>query len=350
MVKFPTIGNDKAQQHSKIVREIILKNQQLAILLGLLVIILFFSILSPAFLKLNNVENLIRIGSINGVLALGMMLVIIVGGIDLSVGSTLALGGAISAGLMKAIYTNASIQVGFPVSISIFIALLVGGTIGLINGSLISKLSLEPFAVTLGMMSLVRGITYIFTDFIVKGVPGTSITFYNPHFEWLAGGNIGISPVPAIIFAFLVVFLNYLLKHTLWGRNLYVVGGDLKVAYLTGINTEIISISAFALSGVLAALTGVLFTGRLACASPLIGQGYEFDAITAVVLGGTSLSGGQGGVIQTIVGVLFITVLSNGLDLLNVGSFYQYLVKGVVLVVAVALDQKRQRAIRQQYI
>lgn len=315
--------------------------QQLIILLALILIMAFFAILSPVFMSIQNLGNILRVSSFYGIAALGMTIVILTGGIDLSVGSVLALGGAVGAGLLGGAYSAAN-PVKLPFILAVLLALAATGLIGLINGLVITKLKLSPFIATLGMMTIARGITYVFTDFIVQGVPGTPITFFHPVFTFLGTGSIAGIPTQALLFVILAAALSAFLRHTAFGRSIYAIGGSNEIARLAGINTEFTVVMTYVIMGVLAGLSGVVFVGRLSSASPLAGTGYELDIITAVVLGGATLVGGRGTIFGTVLGVLIVGVINNGLDILNVPSFYQYLIKGTILVAAVVSDRVYQ--------
>jgi len=315
--------------------------QQLIMLMALIFLIVFFAVLSPVFLSFQNLGNILRVSSFYGIVGLGMTMVILTGGIDLSVGSVLALGGAIGAGLLGVAF-NAANPIKLPFFLAIPIALTVTGLIGLINGLVITKLKLTPFIATLGMMTIARGLTYVFTDFIVKSVPGTPITFFHPVYTFLGAGDIVGIPTQTFIFVLLAFMLSVLLRHTAFGRSIYAVGGNIEIARLAGIETKLTIVITYAIMGVLAGLSGIVFVGRLSSASPLAGTGYELDIITAVVLGGATLVGGRGTIFGTVLGVLIVGVINNGLDILNVPSFYQYLIKGTILVAAVISDRVYQ--------
>ncbi|MDN5327064.1 MAG: ribose transport system permease protein [Moorella sp. (in: firmicutes)] len=333
----------KAKPPQNPLKKVGLGSQQLVILLSLVGLTALFSMLNPTFLSERSLDNIFRVSSIYGIAALGMTMVIITGGIDLSVSSLFALGGALGAGLLGIAYSAAN-PVKLPFFMAILIALGVTGFMGLINGLVITRLNLAPFVATLGMMTIARGITYVYTDFTVRGVPGSPITFMHPWFEWLGGGYIAGIPTQGVIFIVLAVLASLFLRYTAMGRNIYAVGGNIEIARLAGINTGLVIMLTYVISGILAGLSGIILTGRLLSASPLAANGYEMDVIAAVVIGGTSLSGGRGSIFGTVLGALIMSVLNNGLDMLNVPSFYQYLLKGIILVMAVISDQMyRQR-------
>lgn len=330
-------------------RSLLAKNRQiLGTICALAILALVFSIYSPVFMTSRNIVNIFRNTSVYGIMALGMTIVILTGGIDLSVGATMALGGAIGAGLLGQAYGAAN-PIALSPSLSIMIAICVTTCVGIINGVLITKMKITPFVVTLGTMTVVRGLTYIFNDQIVQGIPGSPITFWNTTFDFIGSGDIfGRIPFSAFIFVLMVLLLGILLKYTVFGRNVYAIGGDSEIARLAGIKVHATTIVCYALLGALSGIAGILFTGRLLSAAPLAGDGYEMDVITAVILGGGSLDGGRGGIIGTLFGVLLIGVLNNGLDILYVPSFYQYLIKGFVLIAAVVVQNRLRKDIAKE--
>lgn len=296
--------------------------------IGLLGLVIILSFLSPYFLTVPNLLNIVRQVSIIAIVSFGMTMVILTGGIDLSVGSMLAFAGAISAGMI--------VNTGLNVYLAILIGLAAGTALGLFNGIAVAKAKLPAFIVTLAMMTVARGFTLIYTN-------GRPISGFNETFRFFGAGYIGRIPVPVIIMFILLFVIFILLKKTPLGRYIYAIGGNEKATKLSGINTEKIKIAVYGLNGFLAAVSGIILTSRLNSAQPMAGEGYELDAIAAVVLGGTSLSGGSGSVIGTIIGALIIAVLNNGLNLLNVSSFYQLVAKGAVILLAVFLDRKSQQ-------
>jgi ribose/xylose/arabinose/galactoside ABC-type transport system permease subunit len=315
-----------------------LEGQQLIILVGLVLLVALFSGINPNFLTLRNFEDILRMSSIYGIAALGMTLVMITGGIDLSVGSVMALGGALGAGFLGNAFSAAN-PIHLPFIVSVILAIAITSLIGLVNGVVITKLNIAPFVATLGMLTIARGLTYIYTDFIVKGVPGSPITFSDPGFDWLGTSKIAGIPTQFIIFIALAILLAVTFQHTVLGRNIYAVGGNEEISRLAGINKDRVIIFAYTAMGILAGLSGLVLTGKLSSASPLTGTGYELDIITIAVIGGTSLIGGRGSILGTVLGALILSVIANGLDFLNVQSFYQYLIKGTILVVALILDR-----------
>lgn len=303
----------------------LLKN--IGILPMLIVIGALFSFLTPNFLSSNNLMNVLRQSSINIVLASGMTMVILTGGIDLSVGSILASTAVI--GVMSSL--NPSMG-----SLTIILPLLVGLFMGLINGLLVAYVKLAPFIVTLGTMTAIRGISYLLPD-------GTTVINNDLNFAWI--GNNYLGPVPwLVIIALIVIAISwFILRKTVLGVHIYAVGGNPQAARLTGINVGFVLVFVYSLTGLLSGLGGIMTASRLYSASGLLGNGYELDAIAAVILGGTSPAGGIGGVAGTLIGALIMAILNNGLTLLNISFFWQLVIKGVVIVLAVTLDKFRTK-------
>ncbi len=297
--------------------------EKFATLIGLLVVILIFSILKPKFLDVNNIFNLLRQASINGLLALGMTFVVLTGGIDLSVGSILGASGIFTALVAQ----NQEI----PWFVAILAGLGVGLLLGTINGVVVSWLKVPAFVATLGMLSVARGITYLASN--AQPVPGLSEGFLK-----IGGGSVGIIPIPVIILAVVFLICSIILYWTKYGRYIYGVGGNAKAARVSGINVKKITCSAYMIAGVLAGLAGVVLTSRVSSGLAMAGQNYETDAIAAVVMGGTSLAGGKGRLWGTLIGVLIIAVLNNGLDMMAVSSYWQLIIKGIIIVAAVMMD------------
>jgi len=309
-------------------KHFLIRNKSLVVLVVFCIII---AILNPRFLTVSNILNILRQTSINSVIATGMTFVILIGGIDLSVGSILAISGAVAASI---------ISQGANAYIAILLALAVGAGLGAFNGLIISKGKLQPFIATLGVMTLIRGYTLVFTD----GRPisaGSSV--YSSAFSKIGAGYFLGIPYPIYIMIIVFGIAYYILRHTRTGRYVYSLGCNEEATIYSGINTNRIKMLVYTISGFLAALAGIIITARLSSAQPQAGSGYELDAIAAVVLGGTSLAGGIGGITGTITGALIIGVLSNSLNLMNVSSYYQLLLKGLVILIAVLLDRKQKK-------
>lgn len=296
--------------------------------IGLLLFSVIVALINDRFMTTSNILNILRQTSINAVIAAGMTFVILSGGIDLSVGSTLAFSGAIAATLFAS---------GANPLVAILLTLLVGAVIGVANGFVIAKGKLQPFIVTLAMMTIVRGATMVFTD----GKPISTGSGSNADFLTAIGNGYTFG-IPNPILVMIAVFgLGYfVLTQTTMGRYIFSLGGNEEATKLSGINVNSVKVFVYGVSGVLASLAGIIITARLSSAQPTAGTGYELDAIAAVVLGGTSLAGGIGGIAGTIVGALIIGVLNNALNLMDVSSYYQLLAKGVVILAAVLLDRK----------
>ena len=305
------------------------ENQNLGTIAALIILIVFVSVLNPAFLQVNNLLNLMRQLIINGFIALGMTFVILTGGIDLSVGSTLAFTSAIFAGLL---------QNGMNTGLAILITLALGLCLGLINGLLITKGKLAPFIVTLATMTIFRGLTLVYMD--GRPISGPKDNF---SFQFLGKGQVFGIPFQVILFLIVYIVLSTLLNKTSHGRKIFAVGGNEKASFISGIKIDKVKILVYVISALMAVVSGLVLTSRLNSAQPTAGSAYEMDAIAAVVLGGTSMTGGSGSLTGTLIGILILGVLNNGLNLLGVSSFYQQIVKGVVILIAVLIDRKRNK-------
>ncbi len=308
-------------------KEILVKYKSLV---GLVLLIGIVSILNPAFLSSKNILNILRQTSVNAIIAAGMTFVILTGGIDLSVGSILAISSAVCASLMVS---------GQNMILAVIIAIVIGGVAGALNGFVIAKAKLQPFIATLATMTILRGVTMVFTD-------GKPITLGSGElaisFSKIGGGTIFGIPTPVIIMIVVFAVSAYILSQTKMGRYTYALGSNEEATKLSGLNTDKIKIWVYTISGILAAVAGIILTSRLYSAQPTAGDGYELDAIAAVVLGGTSLTGGKGRISGTIIGALIIGVLSNALNMLDVSSYYQMMIKGIVILIAVLLDRKNK--------
>ncbi len=307
-------------------------------LIALAVMVIALSLLSDKFLTFSNQRNILLQISVNLCLSIGMTLVILTGGIDLSVGSIFAFGGAVAAGLLKngLALKPFGIVLQFTVFGAILAGILVGFTLGWFNGIVVTRLKLPPFIATLGMLSIGRGLTMLWTG-------GFPITDLGPKFDFIGAGFWLSVPMAVWITAGLVVIFHILSRHTQFGRYIYAVGGSEKAAAFSGLNVKRIKIWVYALGGALAAIAGMILAARLDAADPKAGLGYELDSITAVVIGGTSLSGGRGSILGTVLGCLIIGVLNNGLFLLDVSPYWQLVIKGLVIIAAVAVDKMGAR-------
>lgn len=298
---------------------------------GLILVLLLLggalSILSPYFLTSRNLFNILLQTAINTIVAVGQTVVILTAGIDLSVGSVVALSSVILGSALKA---------EIPIALSVTVGIAVGAAAGLINGVLIAYARVPAFIVTLGMMSVARGLSLVITG-------GQSIYLFPERFrDFFGTGSLGPIPMPAVIALFTLCAAHFLLSETRFGRYVYAVGGNMEASRLSGINVNSVLTRVYVLAGVTYALGGAVLTGRLNSAQPIAGMGYELDAIAAVVIGGTSLYGGHGSVWGTLLGALIMGVLRNGLNLLNVSSYVQQVVIGVVIVLAVLIDRWRK--------
>jgi len=290
------------------------------ILIGLCVLL---SLLSDRFLNLSNLLTVALQTSIVAITAVGMTYSMLTAGIDLSVGSIVALSSALSAGFI--------IKQGLPIYLAMSLALAAGAGLGAISGLLIVKGRLPPFVATLAMMAVGRGLTLAYTQ-------GWTIPIMLDEFTFWGTGKIGPVPVPVVVLAMVFAVAYVVLSRTKFGLHVYAIGGHQETARLAGINTGLVTIAVYVISGFTAALAGIITAARLWSAQPNVAAGLELDAITASVLGGTSLFGGVGGVGGTIVGAFIMGVLNNGLNLLEVSSYYQKVVKGIVFILAVMLD------------
>ncbi len=307
-------------------------------LLALALMVLALSLLTDRFLTPDNGWNILRQISVNLCLSIGMTLVILSGGIDLSVGALLGLAGALAAGLLKngLAIPGTEWLVQFTTPGAILAGILVGGAAGWVNGFAITRLKLPPFVATLGMLSIARGLTMLWTG-------GFPVTGLGDSFGQLGTGAFLGMPLPVWIMLALTAVFVLVTQRTRFGRHLYAVGGNERAARLTGLNVTRIKLAVYTLAGALAGVAGLIVTARLDSAQPNAGLGYELDSIAAVVIGGTSLSGGRGSVAGTVLGCLIIGVLNNGLFLLNVSPFWQQVIKGVVILMAVAIDKANSR-------
>jgi ribose transport system permease protein len=303
-------------------------------LIGLVVLALVLSFLSDTFFTAANFVNVMRQVAVNVCIATGMTLVILTEGIDLSVGSILALSGAIAAGLLKngIQVPSVNLYIGFTVLGAILAAIVVGSAIGWFNGFVITKFNVPPFIATLAMLTIARGLTMLYT----RGQP---ISNLGAGFAYIGSGSfIGI-PVPVWIAIVVVLAAVFIVRKTRLGRYVYAIGGNETAARLSGIRINRVKVIVYVLAGALPADGGIIVPSRLISAKPNAGLNYELDAIAAVVIGGTSLSGGIGTIWGTVIGAVIIGVLNNGLVLLNVSPFWQEVVKGGVILLAVAIDK-----------
>lgn len=291
-----------------------------AILIAMMIV---FALVNPKFLTPINLTNILRQVSLTVITASVITLVMISGGIDLSIGGVLALAGVVAARLAVA---------GWPLGLALLVGILSGALVGMINGGLIIWTRIPPVIATLGAMYVTRGFAYVLSNgsAIVNGLPD--------HFGFVSESHIGFLPLIVVIMFIVFGFFQLILTRTLLGKYTYAIGGSIETARLSGIKTNRIKFLLYLLAGTMAGLSGVLMASRLSSGDPNIGIGFEFDVIVAVVLGGTSLSGGEGSLFGTLIGALVVAVLANAMNLMGIGSFYQYIFQGVVLVLAVVVD------------
>jgi ribose transport system permease protein len=298
------------------------------IIIALVVMCSILSFLSPAFLSPENLMNVLRQVSTNANLAFGMTFAIIIGGIDLSVGSVLAVSGTLASGLIA---LN-----GLPVWLSILIGLACGTAIGLFNGLVISKTGIAPFIVTLATMQIARGMAYVYTN-------GMPVRAFIDSFNVIGNGYLGPLPLPVLYSIVALAALAFMLYRTKFGRYVYALGGNRSASVYSGIDIGRVQVIVYGTIGFLSALSGVVLCARMYSGQPTVGSGFELDAIAAVVLGGTSFTGGIGTLGGTLLGVFVIGILNNGLNLLNINSFWQLIVKGVVILFAVYVDTLKKK-------
>jgi inositol transport system permease protein len=298
------------------------------LLLVILLVGLFLSLSDDIFMSVANLTNVARQVSINGILAVGVTFVLLTGGVDLSLGSVVAL-----SGVACATFAHPG---DHSVFVPIAVGLLTGAACGLVNGTLVTLGGVAPFIVTLGMMTIARGLALIFSG-------GRPVADMSNELTALAGDFFGI-PIPMLCFAGVAVAAWFFLSNFRLGRHIYAVGGNENAARAAGVPVEQVKLFAYGLCGLLAGLAGVVLAARITTGQPNAGQAYELDAIAAVVIGGTSLAGGVGTITGTLLGVLLIGVINNGLDLQGVSSYYQAVIKGVIIVGAVWLDRRQARS------
>ena len=287
-------------------------------------LVVVLTCLKPSFIQPGNLVNILKQASINGILAFGMMFVIIAGGFDMSVGSTVAFTGVLAAMLGQGQY---------PLIVPLAVAMLAGLAVGVVNGVGVAVGDLPPFIMTLGTMTAVRGLALLISN-------GKPVIGISTEYKAVAASSIFGVPMLAVFLVVIIIICSFVLAKTVYGRRVYACGGNLLAARVSGINTTKIRISTFAIAGLLAGLSGFLMTSRVTIGQPNAAESYEMDAITACVVGGVSMSGGVGKPWGVVVGCLLITVIANGLDIMGVSSHWQEIVKGAIIVLAVLLDIK----------
>jgi ribose transport system permease protein len=307
-------------------------------LIALIIMIVAMTLLSDNFATSNNLFNVARQISVNLCISVGMTMVILTAGIDLSVGSILAFTGAVAAGLIKngIAIEGMNLFIGFTLLGVIIVALVVGGVIGWFNGFMITKFKVPPFVATVAMLTIARGLTMLYT----KGFP---ITQLGNDFDFIGTGWFAGVPMPVWISVLVIAVAVLFMNKTRTGRYIYAIGGNERAALLSGVKVNRVIVFVYIVAGVLSGVAGLLVTARLDSAQPNAGMGYELDSIAAVVIGGTSLNGGKGSIMGTVIGASIIGVLNNGLVLLNVSPFWQQVIKGLVILLAVIIDKIQKK-------
>ena len=310
--------------------------QRYGIFIALAVVCVTLAVISENFLSTRNILNVLRQTSINGILAIGMTFVILTRGIDLSVGSVVALAGIVAASFATTAATGMVGNGPYPALVGITAGLAVGMACGAVSGVIVSRFHVPAFVATLGMLSAARGLALIYSG----GRPIPSLT---DEFRWIGTGSIWGIPVPIFLLLGTFAAAHFVLTQTRFGRHIYAVGGNPHAAKVSGLPVRRIRFTVYVIAGALAGLAGMILAARTGSALPQAGIAYELDAIAAVVIGGTSLAGGVGRVTGTLIGALLIGVMNNGLDLMGVESYYQQVIKGVLIVAAVMLDRSKTK-------
>jgi ribose/xylose/arabinose/galactoside ABC-type transport system permease subunit len=318
-----------------------LREQNLLVILAVLVIVSSWA--SPVFFTVTNLMNLARQASYVGIISVGMTYVALTGGLDLSVGAVVAFSGVFLAYLFHyGIYSGYVLTLNpmFPTPVIVVLTLLTGAIFGFVNGFLVAKMKLAPFVVTLGTMVAARGMAYSLAG-------GRTIFGIGPELEFLGTGFVGRVPVPVIIWLGAAIVAQLVLRFTIYGRRIYAVGGEEEAARLSGIEVDWYKISAYVVSGLMAALVGILMAARIDQGEPRQGEGYELDAIAAVVIGGTSLFGGRGAVTGTVIACFVLAIITNILNLMGVHPFPQQIAKGAIIIGGILMQRLVERDTRQ---
>ncbi len=322
-----SVANDSVGKRTNPIKNL-LRAREAGIALVVLVIMVTLSLASPNFATASNLAIVARIIALNSIIAMGMTLVILLGGIDLSVGSVVALASVVVGFVM--------VKMGLPIWASLLIGILMGVLVGAINGTLVVKTGVPPFIITLGMMGLARGFALVITK-------GSTVSGLPESYLKLGQGYWGLVPYPVIIMLVLAVIVHIVLSRTTFGRRIYFIGSNEDAARLSGINVNRIKILVFTICSTLAAIEAVIETARMSTAQPASGTGYELTAIGAVIIGGASMLGGEGTVLGTILGATLLGLITNGLILLGVSAYWQQVFSGAIIILAVALDTWRRR-------
>ncbi|MDP2079603.1 MAG: ABC transporter permease [Pseudotabrizicola sp.] len=310
--------------------------QRYGIFIALAVVCIVLAVISQNFLSTRNILNVLRQTSINGILAIGMTFVILTRGIDLSVGSVVAFAGIVAASFATTASTGMVAGGPYPTLLAIAVGLAVGMSCGAVSGLIVARFQVPAFVATLGMLSAARGMTLIYSG-------GRPIPALTEEFRWIGTGSIWGIPVPIFLLLGTFAVAHFVLTQTRFGRHIYAVGGNPHAAKVSGLPVKRIRFTVYVIAGALAGLAGMILSARTGSALPQAGIAYELDAIAAVVIGGTSLAGGVGRVTGTLIGALLIGVMNNGLDLMGVESYYQQVIKGILIVAAVMLDRSKNK-------
>jgi ribose transport system permease protein len=321
------VSNDNERKRTNSLLAFI-KHREMNILAVLIIVGVIISLFSPYFLTINNIMGVSRTISITAIMAIGMTMVIITGGIDLSVGSIMGL---------SSLMTALMFQNGYPTLAAVTVGILVGITAGLLNGLLITKVNLPPFIATLGTLSIGRGLIYIIT----KGFPVTPDI--PESYSYIGQGYLGFVPIPVIAMLFLMIVFSVIMSRTRFGRHVYAIGGNETAARLSGVKTNLTKTMVYVLSGTISAVAGIILFARLSSAEPASGFGAELEVIAAAAIGGASLAGGYGSIIGAIIGAALIGVISNGIVLLNINTYAQQAITGIVILIAVSIDMWRSK-------
>lgn len=310
------------------------RTRELGVLVALLILAVAMTLLSPYFLTTQNIFNVLRGMSTIGIMAIGMTMIIVSGGIDLSVGSVMAVSAVFAARLMT--YHGVA---PWP---SVILGFILGITLGAVNGLIITRVKVNPFITTLGMMSIGRGLTYLLATGL-QGAVASNVPMRNPSVNFLGAGYVGAVPFPVIEMIVLVAIFSLFLNHTVLGRQIYAVGSNEQAARLSGVNVNLVRLFVYSLAGLFYALAGIMNAGLLSTAATNLGVGNELDVIAAVVIGGASLSGGEGTILGAVIGAAIMAVIRNAFVLLRLPIYTQTVAIGLVIVLAVAMDQLRKR-------
>ena len=321
------IHNEKIKPKMKEQISVVSILSMYGVYIALFIMVLIMTIATDSFLTISNIFNILKQNAVYGILAVGMTFVIVTGGIDLSVGSIVALSACFATSL-------AQVDSKLPVVVSILVGLFLGTISGLFSGIFIAFAKIPAFIATLATSTIIRGIVYVYTD-------GRPVTGVSEKYQYIGRVNWGFVPVAVVVYACFLILGIFLLNYTKYGRHVFAIGGNKRAALVSGVNVKRTELLAYVISGFCAAFAGIVLSSRIQTGQPAGGIGYETEAITAAVIGGASLAGGKGSVFGSFIGVLVLGILTNGLDLLNVSSYYQQIIKGVIILLAVLADSKK---------